>query len=74
MPMESSVHTNHAVFDPETITVLRDTLESAWEHLTPDQRSSVSKTALAERMLTAAARGERDPVRLREHALSTLLG
>jgi hypothetical protein len=56
-------------FDPETVTLLRETLDDAWACLRPAQQATMQKTALAERMLKFAARGERDRDRLRDAAL-----
>ncbi len=58
-----------AYFDLETIALLRETLEQAWASLRPEQRATKFKTMLAERILKAAAQGERDPERLLEAAL-----
>jgi hypothetical protein len=58
-----------ASFDPETLSLLRQTLDDAWESLTPVQRAMTSRTLLAERILKSAAKGERDPERLRDEAL-----
>jgi hypothetical protein len=60
------------VFDPETIELMRSALDDAWATLSPDRQSTMSRTALAERILLAARRGERDPVRLRAHALISI--
>jgi hypothetical protein len=57
-------------FDPDTITLLRTTLDHVWAGLPSNQRALTSKSLLAERILRAAARGERDPDRLRSQALS----
>jgi hypothetical protein len=57
------------VYDPETVELLKSALEEAWASLLPEQQEAVSRTLLAERILSAAARGERDPERLRAHAL-----
>jgi hypothetical protein len=61
-----------ASFDPETISLLRQTLEQCWLELRPSQRAQLSKTLIAERILAAAANGERDPLRLRSAALAEL--
>jgi len=61
------------VFDPETIEILRISLDDAWSRLTPEQQSRTSKTMLAERILRAATGGERDPVRLRTYALVSVV-
>ena len=56
-------------FDPETVALLRETLEEAWAALGPEQQATMQKTALAERILKSAADGERDRKRLRDAAL-----
>jgi hypothetical protein len=63
------VRNEGGTFDPETIDLMRLALDAAWTSLTRDQQASVSRMVLAERILRAAARGERDPVRLRARAL-----
>ena len=57
------------IYDPETIELLGTVLDDAWACLLPEQQASFSKTFLAERLLRAAARGERDPEQLRARAL-----
>jgi hypothetical protein len=56
-------------FDLETISVLKETLEDAWDCLRPEQRINMSRSRLAERILKAAAAGERDRERLLDAAL-----
>ena len=56
-------------FDPETITVLKETLDDAWGRLRPHQQATMLKSTLAERLLESAARGERDRKRLLDAAL-----
>lgn len=56
-------------FDLATVALLRETLDDAWACLPPQQRATTSKTLLAERILKAAADGERDPERLVDAAL-----
>ena len=56
-------------FDPETITVLKETLDDAWARLPPHQQATMLKSALAERLLKSAAQGERDRKRLLDAAL-----
>jgi hypothetical protein len=63
----SSVHT------PETLQLLRDTLDDAWAALRPHERARTSKTKLAMRLIEMAAAGERDLARLRSEALSTVV-
>jgi hypothetical protein len=62
-----------ATYDPETIELMRDTLETAWSQLSPDSQARWSKTELAVRILKAAANGERDPARLCAHALTRVV-
>jgi hypothetical protein len=56
-------------FDPETIELLKTVLDEAWDALPQSRKQTVLKTELAERVLAAAGLGERDPDRLRAHAL-----
>ena len=51
-------------FDPETVKVLREVLDDAWNSLGRETQAMVSKTVLAERILASAANGERDRKRL----------
>jgi hypothetical protein len=57
------------VFDPETINLIQTVLEDAWSSLPPERQACVSRTRMAERVLSAAAHGERDPIRLRARTL-----
>ena len=61
-----------AHFDPETISLLRETLDDAWDWLRPEQRAMTSRTLLAVGILKSAAQGERNPERLRDAALTQL--
>jgi hypothetical protein len=56
-------------FDLETVSLLREVLDNAWALLPMEQRASMSRTILAERILKSAAGGERDPIRLLEAAV-----
>jgi len=56
-------------YDPETVTLLRSVLDAAWNSLSPAQQARTSKSELAHRMLKLAARGERDPARLRVRSI-----
>lgn len=57
-------------YDPQTVAVLRQTLEDAWASLPPEQRVLMTRAMLAERILRSAAQGERDPTRLLEAAMT----
>jgi hypothetical protein len=61
-----------AYFDLETVALLREVLDDAWAALRPEQRATMLKTRLAERILKAAAQGERDRERLLDAALMEL--
>ena len=56
-------------YDPQTIEMLVRTLALAWQSLSPEQRAYTSRLVMAKQMLKAAAKGERDPVRLRASAI-----
>jgi hypothetical protein len=56
-------------FDRDTVALLRTTLDRAWASLPASQQAVTSRSILAERILKAAAQGERDPERLRAFAL-----
>jgi hypothetical protein len=58
-----------AYFDLKTVALLREALEDAWDFLPPEQRETMSRSLLAERILKAATQGERDPERLLDAAL-----
>ena len=59
-------------FDLATVALLRETLDDAWACLRPEQRATTSKTLLAEGILKSAAKGERNPERLLDAALTTV--
>jgi hypothetical protein len=56
-------------YDPEMIEMMKTALEKAWASLPESRQSAALKSELAQRILTAAASGERDPDRLRMRAL-----
>lgn len=64
-PIEIAGH----AYDAETVELLRTVLDQVWEQLTELQRNQSPRSLLAERLLRAAARGERDPDILRRWAL-----
>jgi hypothetical protein len=68
-PGEKMKNIQEVLFDPETIEVLKTVLEGTWASLTPHQQRVLLKTQFAERILAAAAEGERDPARLRARAM-----
>ena len=58
-----------AAYNPETISMLSTVLERAIAALPHQQRTEERKARLASSILRAAARGERDPIRLYATAL-----
>ena len=58
--------------DPETVALLRETLDDAWACLPPEQQATMQKSKFAARILKCAAQGERDCNRLRDAALMDL--
>ena len=63
-------------YDPSTMAMLESVVEEALEELAAKTSSLVDPTRLeltrellAHRVMARAARGERDPKRLKEHAL-----
>jgi hypothetical protein len=62
--------TSPGPYDSETVTLLRDVLEDAWERLTFEQRARTQKSEVAQRILRLARKGERDPMRLRADAIT----
>jgi hypothetical protein len=60
-------------FDTETVQLMRLVLEETAARLPTHLRTSSVKIELAELILKAAARGERDPVRLRSTALIAVM-
>jgi hypothetical protein len=61
-----------AYFDLQTIALLRETLDDAWASVRPEQRATMTRSLLAERILKLAAQGERDRERLLDAALTDL--
>jgi hypothetical protein len=59
-----------SAFDPDTLKILQITFDDTWACLQPKQQARVSRTALAARMLELVAAGHRNPVRLRNFALT----
>src|SRR5262245_62179388 len=61
-------------FDPETVSLLRKTLDDAWNQLGPAQRAMTSRTLLAEHILKSAAKGSGQDILRRECPLPTQSG
>jgi hypothetical protein len=61
--------TRMVFFDRKTVAMMRGVLDDAWSRL-PAGQTSVTRSMLAERILKAAKAGERNPVKLRVHAIA----
>jgi hypothetical protein len=62
-----------ANFDPATISILTESLEEGWDTLQSIGNRTISREALARRLLEIAREGERSPSRLCTTALVSLL-
>ena len=58
--------------NPETVALLSEVLDDAWDSLPPPQKATMRKSDLAVPMLKSAAKGERNRERLRNAALMAL--
>jgi hypothetical protein len=58
-----------AVFQPDTIKLMKFALDEASTSLPNAKRTTSMKVKLASRILKAAAKGERDPIKLKRAAL-----
>jgi hypothetical protein len=68
MPIRSFIHPG--AFDPEAIAVMSEAFEAACNELNDAGQPKVAPEVIATRIIAAARRGERDPVRLRAAALA----
>jgi hypothetical protein len=58
--------------NPETVALLSEVLDDAWDSLPPLQKATMRESDLAVPMLESAAKGERNRERLRDAALMAL--
>ena len=59
-------------FDPKTLVILETAFDEAWLTLKSNGNDRVRANELARCILRLATEGERDPVRLHDHALAAL--
>ncbi len=59
-------------FDPKTLAILEEAFDEAWLTLKSSGNDKVRANELARCILRLATEGERDPVRLHDHALAAL--
>ena len=64
---------NGAVYQPEIITLMRAVLDEAAASLPEWKRTSTMMADLASQILACAAKGERDPAKLRSAAMSAVV-
>jgi hypothetical protein len=62
-----------AVFQPELIKLMKAVLDDAAATLPESKRTSTMTAEIASQILACAARGERDPTKLRIAALSAVV-
>ena len=60
----------NVAFDPETLAVLEGVFDEAWVSIQAQRNGNITRAALAERILTLAVKGERNPARLLDGTLS----
>lgn len=63
------MNTERTLFNPDEIALLRTVLDEVAALLPAKKRTSETKALMAHRILLCAAKGERDPVRLRTAAI-----
>ena len=64
---------NRGAYDPATVEFLRTVLDEAWDAMAPCHKKQISKSHLAECVLSNAANGERHAVRLRFRAIADVI-
>ena len=57
-------------FDPKTLAILEGVFDEAWASIQAERNANITRAALAERILNLAVKGERNPARLLDGALS----
>jgi hypothetical protein len=67
------MQTQRPYFDLSTVAFLREALEDAWARVRPQDHERITRSLLAERILKAAAQGERNRERLIDAALADQL-
>ena len=60
---------DHAAFNPEEVTMLRDVFEDTLRALKLVDRTDPVTTLIAKKIIEFASQGERDPARLRQAAV-----
>jgi hypothetical protein len=70
---EATMNARGAVYPPELIELMKAVLDSAAATLPEAKRTSTMKAEIASQILACAAKGERDPITLRNSALLAIV-
>jgi hypothetical protein len=60
----------NGTFDPETLAILEGVFDEAWASIQAQRNGNITRAALAECIINLAVKGERNPARLLDGALS----
>ncbi len=60
----------NVAFDPKTLAILEGVFDEAWVSIQAQRNGNITRAVLAERILNLAVKGERNPARLLDGALS----
>ena len=60
----------NVAFDPEALAVLEGVFDEAWVSIQAQRNGNITRASLAERILNLTVKGERNPARLLDGALS----
>jgi hypothetical protein len=58
-------------FDPKTLAILEGVFDEAWVSIQAQRNGNITRAAVAERILNLAVKGERNPARLLDGALTS---
>jgi hypothetical protein len=72
MPIGSSISLEHGVFEPEAVVLMGEAFDAACGQLAGSGQSDDVRELIALLIIAAALRGQIDPLRLQEIALSEL--
>jgi hypothetical protein len=70
---EATMNSTGAVFQPELIQLMKSVLDDATAMLPEAKRTSTMKAEIASQILACAAKGERDPMVLKNSALLAIV-
>jgi hypothetical protein len=73
LPKETTVKPAGAVFQPELIELMKAVLDAATAMLPEANRTSSMRAEIASQILACAAKGERDPIVLKNSALMAVV-